>query len=288
MALKGRLTIVLFLMPITLFYALVWLYPLVLVFLQSFGVPTLSGKPEVENYPTMEFYREFASSSRYLTALWFSFWNSLVAVLVSILVGYLLALVLFLYDFRGKRFISVLYKLPLFVPYLVAAFMWWVLLVPKGYVYEFLKTLGVIGQGAQLVNDPYGIGIIVANTWMHIPFVALVSLGSLKLVDPSLVEAARVLGADMRRVLRHIYIPLTLPGILASLQLIFLSMFGGFSVAYILGASFPTYMSVTIYEDVVQRYLWSIGSVQAVIYLISALVITYTYSKISRKGLRRI
>ncbi len=283
-----NITIFLYLLPLFGFYLIVWLYPLILVFLQSFGIPVLSLKPESETYPTLEFYREFFSTERYVVALWFSFWNSLVAVVISIFVGYALALVLFLYEFRGKKIISIIYKLPLFVPYLVAAFMWWILLTPKGFVYEFLAGLGIIQRGTPLVNDPNGIGIIIANTWMHIPYVALISLGSLKLVDPSIVEAARVLGADLKRVLRHIYIPLTIPGILASLQLIFISMFGGFSVAYILGASFPTYMSVTIYEDVAQRYMWSIGAVQAVMYLISALIITYTYSKITRKGLVRL
>ncbi len=283
-----NITIFLYLLPLFGFYLIVWLYPLILVFLQSLGIPVLSLKPESEVYPTLEFYREFFSTERYIVALWFSFWNSLVAVIISIFIGYALALVLFLYEFKGKRIINIIYKLPLFVPYLVAAFMWWILLTPKGFVYEFLVAIGVIQRGTPLVNDPNGIGIIVANTWMHIPYVALISLGSLKLVDPSIVEAARVLGADLKRVLRHIYIPLTMPGILASLQLIFISMFGGFSVAYILGASFPTYMSVTIYEDVAQRYMWSIGSVQAVMYLITALIITYTYSKITRKGLVRL
>jgi len=279
-----KIIIFLFLLPIISFYILVWLYPLLLVVLQSFGIPALTTRAEGE-YPTLTYYATFFST-RYLDYLWFSFWNSLAAVLLALVIGYFTALIAFIYEFKGKRVFNMISKIPLFVPYLIAAFMWWLLLTPRGYVYDLLLHLGLINEQVKLANDPLGIGIIFANVWMHIPYVMLISIGTLKVINPELIEAARVLGANMRRTIRYVFIPLSIPGILASLQLVFISMFGGFSVAYILGASFPNYLSVRIFEDAAVLYKWSFASVGAVIYLVTSLVITYFYSKITRWGLK--
>ena len=281
---REKIIVFLFLLPILSFYLIIWIYPLFLVVLQSFGIPALTTKVEGA-YPTLSYYVTFFTT-KYLDYLWFSFWNTVVAVFISLIIGYFTALIAFIYEFRGKKLFNLISKIPLFVPYLIAAFMWWLLLTPRGYVYDLLLHLGIINEGVKLANDPIGVGIIVANVWMHIPFVLLISIGTLKVINPELIEAARVLGANMRKTIRYVFIPLSIPGILASLQLVFISMFGGFSVAYILGASFPNFLSVRIFEDAAVLYKWSFASVGAVIYLLTSLVITYFYSKITKWGLK--
>ncbi len=268
--------------PLFIFYGVIFAYPLFMTFVRSFGLMPVS--PRSPGVFTLKYYAEFFKpGSVYLESLWFSIWNSLIIVMATSVLGYLIALYFFLSDFRGKRTIFALFNSPLFVPYLVAAFMWLEILAPYGYVNGFLMMLGVIDEPLRLIWDPYGIGIIVANVWMNVPFVTTLMLGAFESLDPDLAYAARNLGAGTWTIIRRIYFPLTLPAFIAGTLLVFVGVFGAFSVPFILGGSWPKYLSIVIYEDVIERREWEMGYVSAVVYIVSALVLTYVYTKIVRK-----
>ena len=268
--------------PIIIFYSFIFIVPLFLVFLQSFGLYNL-GEIKSAHF-TLDYYKAFvAPGSHYWAALWFSFWNSALAALIIGVLSYLLALFFHFLSFKGKSFVSATYKIPLFVPYLISAFSWWSLLSPGGYIQRILSNMHLISPSTQLINDPSGIGIIVANVWINIPYMILLLIGSLKMIDPSVIEASRTLGAGFWKTVRKVIFPLTIPGFIAGSLLVFMGMFGAFSVPFILGASWPKYMSITIYEDVVDHSQWGVGAVQAVVYMISALAIAYAYTKIVRR-----
>ena len=272
-------------LPLIAFYGVMFVTPIVLIFLQSLGLYSLghTGKPHF----TLEYYRKFFElGGTYLHALWFSAWNSGVAALIIGVLSYLLALFFHFIEFKGKKIVTAIYKIPLFIPYLISAFAWWNLLTPGGYVQRFLVWIGAIDEMTQLVNDKFGIGIIVANVWINLPYMVILLVGALKMIDPSVIEASRVLGAGFWKTVKNVIFPLTIPSFIAGSLLVFIGMFGAFSVPFILGGSWPKYMSITIYEDVVDRGEWGIGSVQAVIYMISALLIAYFYTKIMRRGMR--
>lgn len=275
----------LYMLPLIAFYGVMFVTPIVLIFLQSLGLYSLghTGKPHF----TLEYYRKFFElGGTYLHALWFSAWNSGVAALIIGVLSYLLALFFHFIEFKGKKIVTAIYKIPLFIPYLISAFAWWNLLTPGGYVQRFLVWIGAIDEMTQLVNDKFGIGIIVANVWINLPYMVILLVGALKMIDPSVIEASRVLGAGFWKTVKNVIFPLTIPSFIAGSLLVFIGMFGAFSVPFILGGSWPKYMSITIYEDVVDRGEWGIGSVQAVIYMISALLIAYFYTKIMRRGMR--
>ncbi len=268
--------------PIIIFYSFIFLIPLTLVMLQSLGLYNL-GEIKAVKFTTDYYATFFKAGSPYLESLWFSFWNSALAALIISVISYLLALFFHFISFKGKSFVSATYKIPLFVPYLISAFSWWSLLSPGGYIQRILVGMHVIGSGTQLINDTHGIGIIVANVWINIPYMILLLIGSLKMIDPSVIEASRTLGAGFWQTVRKVIFPLTTPGFIAGTLLVFMGMFGAFSVPFILGASWPKYMSITIYEDVVDHSKWGIGAVQAVIYMLAALAIAYAYTKIIRR-----
>jgi putative spermidine/putrescine transport system permease protein len=274
----------LYMLPMIVFYGVMFVTPIVLIFLQSLGLYSLGhvGKPHF----TLDYYRKFFElGGTYLHALWFSTWNSGLAALIIGVLSYLLALFFHFMEFKGKKVVTAIYKIPLFIPYLISAFAWWTLLTPGGYVQRFLVWLGVINDMTQLVNDKYGVGIIVANVWINLPYMVILLVGALKMIDPSVIEASRILGAGFWKTVKNVIFPLTIPSFIAGSLLVFIGMFGAFSVQFILGGSWPKYMSITIYEDVVDRGEWGIGSVQAVVYMISALLIAYFYTKVMR-GMR--
>lgn len=278
----GKFKLFIYMMPLVIFYIVLFITPIVLIFLQSIGLYSLGHIGETKF--TLDYYKTFFKlGGTYLHALWFSGWNSGIAALIIGVLAYLIALFLHFVEFKGKKVVTAIYKFPMFIPYLISAFAWWSLLTPGGYIQRFLVWSGLIEEGTPLVNDRFGIGIIVANVWINLPYMAILLIGALKMIDPSLIEASRVLGGSFWKTVRKVIFPLTIPSFIAGSLLVFIGMFGAFSVPFILGGSWPKYMSITIYEDVVDRGKWGIGSVQAVIYMISAILIAYFYTKIMRK-----
>ena len=119
--------------PLALFLSGMVLVPLVIAVLSSFGLTTVA--PGLPGHFTLRGYQDFFDPSKpSLQALWFTFKVTTVTTLTSTSLG--LGLALFM-RFQGIRFngmLSFILKMPLFMPYLVTAFVFWVLLYPKGYI----------------------------------------------------------------------------------------------------------------------------------------------------------
>jgi putative spermidine/putrescine transport system permease protein len=100
------------------------------------------------------------------------------------------------------------------------------------------------------------------------------------MLDPSYEEAARTLGARTRDVVRRVYLPLTRFGVLSAVLLNFLALFIAFSIPYVLGASWPQFLSVFIYVNAKDQGNWLAGYSTAMIYVCFALVISFFYTRI--------
>ena len=268
----------LLLSPLILFYVGMIIIPFILIFLGSLGlIPLTAGLPQGFS---LEGYRRFflTPGSPYLLCFGFTFGVSLAVAALATLIGYALALFLKLRRPRwGKLFVSMC-RFPLFVPYLIASFMWWTLLYPKGHVPMLLKSL--FGFSTPLTNDPYGLGIIICAIWMKFSVAFSIMHSQFQMLDPDLEAAARNLGAGTWQVIRKIYFPLTIYGALSSGAAIFLSVFIAFSIAFVHGASWPRFLSMLIYRDAVERGDWLMGYTISVIYVIVAAFVSFLYMKV--------
>ena len=275
----------LLLVPLAAFLLVMVVYPLVMAVLSSLGLaqPVL-GLPESF---TLEGYREFFDPSKpALVALWFTFKVTLITAITSTVTGVALAIYLKLRDIELPVALSFILKLPLFTPYLVIAFIFWVLLYPAGYIVNILSLLKdfiadyylLFEQKPMLVNDPFGIAIILCATWMRFPYGFIMAHNLLAMIDPSYEEAARNLGASRRTVVWRIFLPLTKYGLLSAALLNFLALFIAFSIPFVLGASWPQFLSVFIYVNAKDQGDWLSGYTAAVVYVAIAFAIGYVYS----------
>lgn len=275
----------LLLVPLAAFLLVMVVYPLVMAVLSSVGLaqPVL-GLPESF---TLEGYREFFDPSKpALVALWFTFKVTLITAITSTVTGVALAVYLKLRDIELPVALSFIIKLPLFTPYLVIAFIFWVLLYPAGYIVNILSLLKdfiadyylLFEQKPMLVNDPFGIAIILCATWMRFPYGFIMAHNLLAMIDPSYEEAARNLGASRRTVVWRIFLPLTKYGLLSAALLNFLALFIAFSIPFVLGASWPQFLSVFIYVNAKDQGDWLSGYTAAVVYVAIAFAIGYVYS----------
>jgi len=282
---KDLLTDWLLLAPLTLFYVSMVIVPLILIFLCSLGLLPLT--PGLPQGFSLEGYRRFffTSGAPYLFSFGFTFLVTLVAALLATLMGYTMALFLKLRKPRWSKLFISMARFPLFVPYLIASFMWWTLLYPKGYIPMILKN--AFGFFTPLTNDPYGLGIIICAIWMKFSVAFSIMHSQFQMLDPDLEAAARNLGASTWQVIRKIYFPLTIYGALSSAAAIFLSVFIAFSIAFVHGASWPRFLSMLIYRDAVERGDWIMGYTISVIYVFVAFFISFIYMKILTSHERR-
>lgn len=152
---------------------------------------------------------------------------------------------------RLQRLVTYLYQLPLTVPHMVAAAAGIMLLSQSGLIARLVTALGIIGHPSEfppLTFDRSGVGIIIVYVWKQVPFVGLFILTILQTVGKDYEAAARTLGAGPGQAVRFVLLPLVAPGLVPASIIIFAFVFGAFEVPLLLGARYPSMLSVLAYR----------------------------------------
>ena len=177
---------------------------------------------------------------------------------------------------RGRRLTTTLFQLNLPVPHVIGAVAILSLLGQSGLLSRAATRIGMIDEPASfpaLVFDPYAIGIIVQYVWKEVPFVGIVALAILHSTGDDLEEAARTLGATSWQRLRHVTLPLLLPGVLSAAVIVFAFTFGTFEVPLLLGSSFPAVLPVLAHQRYTDVDLASRPEAMAISAVITLLVL---------------
>lgn len=155
----------------------------------------------------------------------------LAVVLLSIAFGVPAAYALARRDFLGKRLLLLLFLLPLMVP-------------PITYGIPLATVMYKVGLAGTLN------GVILANLIPALPFVILVMTPFIEQIDPNLESAARVFGADTRRVFVHVLIPQLGPGILAASLLVLVRTIAMFELTFLTAGPDSQTLVVALYYAV--------------------------------------
>ena len=255
---RRALALPLLLLPGVGYLALFFGLPLALAFLASLGVGTIGA----ESGFTLRHYAELFGNSIYRDGLVFSVYVSVVPTVVSLVIAVPLAVALQA-SFPGKRLFSVLYKTPLVVPSVVAAFIVMILFDRGGELSRMLTPFGL--RLPKLVRDEWALGVIIATAWKAIPFMTLIIGGSIAAISEDLKAAARTLGAGRLTTFLQIELPLALPGITAATLLVLVSSTGAFAVPYLLGPIYPKPLSVWMYERAFNENDWGLASAMGIV-----------------------
>jgi ABC-type Fe3+ transport system permease subunit len=239
-------------------------------------------RPEGETVGwTLSHYAKFLSEPRARDVILLTFLLSIGATLCSIVFSVALCLILRRKP-RGDRFFRLTLLIPRVVPGLIGALGLLLLFGSRGWVNLFLI------QFIPFVDEPVTInytipGLILCYTWLYFPFTALTTLSTLEGLDPAIEEAAGVAGANNWQRLRHIVIPLIMPGILAGSVLTFMAAFGAFSIPLIAGGNYRP-LSVEIYRQInFTPARWSAASARAMIMALLQVAFLTIYMRILRR-----
>ncbi len=208
---------------------LAWLvgYPLLITLLQALGLPgKLSFAP----------FAAFFSRQDEWIALWRSFWISGASVVLSALLGIPLAFVFERAEFPGRRILGAVVALPVALPPLVGVIAFLFLYGESGFVSRAVMAL------FRLENPPWrlaGAGaILLVHAYSMYVYFYLFTRAGLQRLDAALLEAAASLGADRRRTLFTVTLPLLRPALAGAALLTFMTALASFSAPYIFGGGF--------------------------------------------------
>ncbi|WCK56206.1 sulfate ABC transporter permease subunit CysT [Aneurinibacillus sp. Ricciae_BoGa-3] len=206
---------------LTLGYTLLYLTVLVLLPLSILFIKSAAMSPDK--------FLAAAASPRVMHAYYISFGTSLAAGLINMVFGLLVAWVLVRYRFPGKKIIDGLVDLPFALPTAVAGIALTAIYSDKGWIGGILASVGI-----KAAFNP--LGIIIALTFIGLPFVVRTVQPVLEDMDAQMEEAAHSLGATPLQTFRRVILPGLFPALLSGFALAFARALGEYgSVVFISG-----------------------------------------------------
>jgi ABC-type spermidine/putrescine transport system permease subunit I len=218
---------------------------------------------------TARSYLFFLSSPLYLTILGKTVLLALGVTAACLVLAYPFAIFLTKVPHSIQRTMLVLVILPFWTSYLLRVYAWMTLLGESGLINRGLIGLGLIDEPLRflLYNN---FSVVLVSVYLYLPYAALALYTTLERLDPSLVRAARDLGAKPWQVFWHVTLPLTLPGVFASFIFVFIPMVGEYVTPALVGGS-RGLMIVNIVVSQVQALRFGVASAMA--FVIVALIL---------------
>lgn len=270
------LTILLLLFPGVGYIALMLASALVMVVMQSLGLFNFTG---VSQFGFQEWKDVFNQQT------WDAFAYSSKIAFISSVMCMILAYPMALYlrrEFLAKKFFNAVIRMPLFMPALVAAFLILNVIAYHGIFNEFLTRLGIIQEPLRLTHDDWGFGVVGIQIWKNLPFQTLIVTSVLASIQSDLENAAKNLGAGPWRVFRDILFPLSIPGIVTGVVLVFIGIFGDYAINSVAGPSYPPSLAIRMYINATTFNDWGQAACLAVILMISSLVYAWLITRVAR------
>ena len=269
--------------PLLIPFIAVFFGGVLLAIAQSFGLMS----PIPLDSPWHKGYTSLFSDRRFWESLLFSLYVSLFSALIPAALGTVLAFAVWRLP-AFLRPLAVVYKIPLVLPHLAAAFIVLVLWSQSGIISSLCHHLGLIdGQSdfPTILFAGNGLGLIAAYGFKGTSFVILLVYAMLQRLDRRLPLTASMLGASGIQIFFKIIIPHVRPAIHTSFIILFLYAFGAFDIPYLLSESRPGMLSIRAYDLYFKRDLEKRPEAMAILvfmFIFSCLAI-YIYGRLTRK-----
>ena len=196
-----------------------------------------------------------------LKSLLLALWLALLCTVVCLLLAYPLAVILRKLNIGKKGLMAIIVILPMWVNFVLRIMAWQLLLSRNGIINAILGVLGLPGQ--DLANS--NVAIVIGMVYDYLPFMILPLYTTLSRLDSSLIEAAGDLGADSFQTFIKVIFPLSIPGIVSGVSMVFLPAMTNYVVLDMLYNS--TYIMGSLIGSYFSAYDWHNGSMIALILL---------------------
>jgi putative spermidine/putrescine transport system permease protein len=257
--------------PAVVFLAAFFLVPLLAMSVRSVTDPPGAGLAN---------YEQFFSQASYVRVLYNTFWIAGLATVTCLIVGYPFAYLMTIVPGRLAGLLLIAVLLPFWSSLLVRTFAWQVLLRDTGIINRFLLDLGVISEPLTLIRTTGG--VIVGMSHILLPFMVLPLYAVMRRIDPEFSRAAANLGASPMAAFLRVFVPLSLPGVLAGCLLVFILALGFYITPALLGGLRDQMISQLIVQQIQQRLDWGFGTAMSVLLVGITLVVLFVASRAIR------
>ena len=185
----------------------------------------------------------FSNMGQYFPAFRHSFVLAVTATVICILIGYPLAYFLSKEGVLVRKVAMMLIMLPMWMNFLLRTYAWMSLLDDNGLINQFLSGIGFF----RLINTLFGTdltcfhmintqgAIVLGMVYNFLPFMIMPIFSVIDKIDPKVIEAAQDLGANSAMVFRKVIFPLSLPGVLSGVTMVFIPSVSTFALSRLLG-----------------------------------------------------
>lgn len=208
------------------------------------------------------------ASAEHSKALWFSILLSVISTLICLLLAYPLAMILSNMNVNQHSFIVLIFILPMWMNFLLRTMAWQTLLEKNGVINTILEFLHL--PSLNIINTPSA--IILGMVYNFLPFMVLPIYNSLTKIDPNVVNAAKDLGAGSIQTFTKIILPLSLPGVISGITMVFVPALTTFVISTILGGSKILLIGNVIEQEFTQTGNWHLGSGLSIVLMIFILI----------------
>lgn len=245
--------------PYVLWSALFIIIPLCMIF--YYGLTDKSGAFTMENILAI-------ASVGHAKALWRSLLLSLISTILCFLLAYPLAMIL-----AGKKgnqtgFIILIFILPMWMNFLLRTLAWQTLLEKTGVINGILSFLGL--PPLRIINTSYA--IVLGMVYNFLPFMVLPLYNALAKIDENIINAAKDLGANKIQTFFRIILPLSVPGIISGVTMVFVPALTTFVISTLLGGSKVLLIGNVIEQEFTQASNWHLGSGLSIVLMIFIII----------------
>ena len=227
-----------------------------------------------------EHYLRMLSQPSYERAFRATFEISFTTTAICILLGYPLAYVLSQLPRRAANICMIAVMLPFWTSLLVRTYAWLVLLQRQGIINTWGIKLGLWDAPLALVHNLNG--TLIGMVHIMLPFLVLPVYASMRAINPDYLKAAANLGASPTRAFWLVFLPLSLPGLLAGALIVFILCLGFYVTPAVLGGGKITMVANRIATDIELFFNWGAASSLGVVLFILTSMILYVASRLVR------
>jgi len=243
--------------------------PLCVIF--YYGLTDRTGAFTLENLKSI-------GTDEHLKALFLALLLSFISTVLCLLLGYPLAAVLTKLNSNSHSMIVFIFILPMWMNFLLRTLAWQTLLEKTGVINSVLSALHL--PSLNIINTSYA--IILGMVYNFLPFMVLPLYNSLTKIDPNVINAARDLGANNVQTFFKIILPLSVPGIISGITMVFVPALTTFVISNLLGGSKILLIGNVIEEQFTQASNWNLGSglsIVLMLFIFLSMIITSMFDK---------
>lgn len=263
--------------PISIWMIIFVMLPLLYILFISFMSRDVYGN--IEYTFTMDNYKEMFQPL-YLKVIWKSIKLAFLTTVICLIVGYPLAYYIASKPSKLAAKLLMLVMIPYWTSSLVRLFSINQLGMPNGFLNLLLLKIGIISEP---INFLFSDGIVVVGLLTAmLPFSVLPLYSSIEKLDKSLLEASRDLGARPATTFLKVTIPLTMPGIVGCILLVFIPSLGMYYVPEMLGGGKVMLIGTLIKNQFLMTKNWPFGASLAILLILITLAMMWIYTRVGK------